>query len=171
MPNEGGGGIMSHKIAGIPTVLIVGVVGLIAYFVFFRNSQSGVNPATSGGGGTITTGNTTIDTGAVQVTVSQGGTHNAKPGKKPPHKKPPPPHKCRKGFTWDADANGGKGKCVKHKEKPGESSSAGNSPMTNTAQTPASVTGAAVGANPQPTNPLAQKTRKSTMSFSAGGTV
>lgn len=82
MPDEGGAGatasgIMGGKILGIPSIVWVGGIALIVYFLFFRNSSSGTSSSSggsagtpTGGSGTITTGATTIDSGAVQVSVS-----------------------------------------------------------------------------------------------------
>jgi hypothetical protein len=70
-----GGGLMQSKIMGIPSIVWIGGIGLIVYFLFFRNSSSssgssGAQAGTpTGGSGTITSGDTTIDSGAVQVTV------------------------------------------------------------------------------------------------------
>lgn len=76
MPDEGGqpgaGNIFTNRIMGVPGIVWLIGAGVLAYFVFFRNkSQSAGSPSTSGGGGTISTGNTRIDKGAVTVTVQQ----------------------------------------------------------------------------------------------------
>ena len=73
---------MENRPFGIPMPILAIGVGLIAYFIFFRNSGSSASPSTGGGGGTITTGNTTIDAGAVQVSVSQGQPQPPVPPKK-----------------------------------------------------------------------------------------
>lgn len=55
-------------------LLIIAAVAAGAYFLFFRNSSaSAAAPTSTGGSGTITTGNTTVDSGAVTVNVSQNG--------------------------------------------------------------------------------------------------
>lgn len=74
----GGGGMMSSKILGIPTIVWVGGIALIVYFLFFRNSsQSAGSPSTSGGGGTIDqSGTTRVESGAVQITVTQNPQDN-----------------------------------------------------------------------------------------------
>lgn len=88
-PPGGGGGLMGSKIMGIPTIVWVGGVALIVYFLFFRNSSgSASGVSTSGGGGTATSGNTTIDKGAIQVSITQGNSHQPKPpvrGRRPGH--------------------------------------------------------------------------------------
>jgi hypothetical protein len=70
----GGGSLFSKKVMGIPVfLLVIGAAAIVGY-LYFKNksgSQSAGSPSTSGGGGTITSGNTTIDKGAVQVTVTQ----------------------------------------------------------------------------------------------------
>jgi spore coat assembly protein SafA len=73
-PSGGGGGnIFTGKIGGIPGFVWLLGAGVLAYFLFFRNSSSstGAGATSTGGGGTATGGTTTIDTGAVQVSVSQ----------------------------------------------------------------------------------------------------
>jgi len=72
MPDEGGGGFAGSRILGIPTIVWIGGVALIVYFLFFRNSQT-ATPTTGGGGGTITTGATTVRKGAVTVNVTTKG--------------------------------------------------------------------------------------------------
>lgn len=87
MDNEGGS-ILTRKFAGIPAWVILAGVAALAYFLFMRNSSS-TAPAnsTSGGGGTVHTGKTTVEKGAVSINVSggTGGDHNPQP-KPPPHK-------------------------------------------------------------------------------------
>lgn len=65
---EPGQGFMNMK-----GLLIIAAVAAGAYFLFFRNSGgSAAAPTSTGGSGTITTGNTRVDSGAVTVNVSQG---------------------------------------------------------------------------------------------------
>lgn len=86
---EGGGGIMSQRVFGLPMPLAIAGVGLIVYFIFFRNSGgSQATPSTSGGGGTITTGNTQIQKGAVTIDVKGGavsGDTDSDKGKRKKH--------------------------------------------------------------------------------------
>jgi hypothetical protein len=72
MPNEGGG-IMGSRILGIPTIVWIGGVAIVVYFLFFRNSQAGQTGSATGGSGTVTTGNTTLQQGAITIDVAQGG--------------------------------------------------------------------------------------------------
>lgn len=76
MPPEAGpgaGGGLPRPL-GIPVLVWVAAAAVIAYLVFFRGKgQSAGSPTTTGGGGTITTGDTTIDRGAVTVSVTQKG--------------------------------------------------------------------------------------------------
>lgn len=99
---EQGGNIFTNRILGIPGVVWLIGAGVLAYFVFFRNrGQSAGSPSTSGGGGTITTGNTRIEKGAVTVNVSQPQTSSetetepgtTKTGGQPGPKPPPRKHK------------------------------------------------------------------------------
>lgn len=71
----GGGGFMSQRWFGIPAPLVIVGVALIAYFLFFRGSGGG-GTSTAGGPDTQTVGDTTIDTGAVQVSVNTGSTNS-----------------------------------------------------------------------------------------------
>lgn len=90
MPAEpggsGGGGLMGSKIMGIPTIVWVGGIALIVYFLFFKNANSGSTPTTSGNPGTNTqtTGATTLDSGAVTVTVNQTGADDTGDQPSPP---------------------------------------------------------------------------------------
>ena len=93
MQQPGAGNIFTNRILGIPGVVWLIGAGVLAYFIFFRNrGQSAGSPSTSGGGGTITTGNTTIEKGAVTVNVSQPQSstetettnNQGQPGPKPP---------------------------------------------------------------------------------------
>lgn len=89
MENEGGGGFMTRKFMGIPAwVFLVGAAA-IAYYMFSRN-KTPVSNSTSGGGGSVRTGNTKVQTGAVRINVS-GGTGGDED--KDHDKQPKPPHK------------------------------------------------------------------------------
>jgi hypothetical protein len=86
-PEQPGG---SHRIMIL--LLVAGGAAVLAYFLFFRNSSS-AGGSTSGGGGTITSsGSTTLQTGAVQVSVTQNpdtsGQTTTNPQPTPPGKKP-----------------------------------------------------------------------------------
>jgi PASTA domain len=65
------------RIFGMPWWVIIGIAGVAAYFLFFRNSSSsgsGTGASSSAGSGTVTSsGSTTLDSGAVSVTVTQNG--------------------------------------------------------------------------------------------------
>jgi PASTA domain len=76
---QGGGGIMSGKIMGMPSLVFVALVAAAAYFLFFRNKSTASAGGTSDAGSsdTLTSGATTVDTGAVQVTVNAGGSGDA----------------------------------------------------------------------------------------------
>lgn len=81
----GGDNFLTRRIMGLPVVVWVGVVALGAYlFISHRSSSANGAVSESGGGGSARTGNTTIDKGAIQVTITQ-----ANPQPKPPvhHKK------------------------------------------------------------------------------------
>lgn len=72
---EPGQGFMNWK-----GLLIVAAVAAGAYFLFFRgSSSSAAAPTSTGGSGTITTGNTQVDSGAVTVNVSQGNDGGGQP--------------------------------------------------------------------------------------------
>jgi hypothetical protein len=81
MDNDTQGGFLHSKIFGIPAIVVIGGIGLIVYFIFFKNSSStsSGSPSTSGGGGSVTTGATTIDKGAVQISVTQEPGGNTQP--------------------------------------------------------------------------------------------
>lgn len=88
-PESGGGNLLTNRYFGIPGWVILAGVGVLAFWWFSRQSGGGL----SGGGGsssagsndTLTTGDTTIDSGAVQVTVTTGDVTN-NPQPKPPKK-------------------------------------------------------------------------------------
>lgn len=80
-----------RRVLGLPLIVWVLIVAVVAY-LWFSRSQSGGGllgglsggGSTSGGGGTATAGNTTIDKGAVTISVSQGSNKQPKP---PVHRK------------------------------------------------------------------------------------
>lgn len=72
-------------------LLIVAAVAVGAYFLFFRNSSSSTGGASSGD--TQTTGATTLQKGAIAITVSDNTAADNDPTKKPPPKKKPPKKK------------------------------------------------------------------------------
>jgi PASTA domain len=79
-PGEGGGGgIMSSRILGIPTLVWVAIAALGAYYLFFRNKSGATAGGTSSAGSsdTLTGGTTTVDSGAVQVSVNSSGSNTA----------------------------------------------------------------------------------------------
>lgn len=82
MPEEGGGGFLSQKIMGIPAIVVIGGVAILAYFILSRNKAQPTN-STSGGGGQVHTGKTVVQSGAVRINVSNDGDN---PQPKPPHK-------------------------------------------------------------------------------------
>lgn len=83
MPEEGGGGFLSQKIMGIPAIVVIGGVAILAYFILSRNKQVPAN-STSGGGGQVHTGKTVVQSGAVRINVNNNDDGNPQP--KPPHK-------------------------------------------------------------------------------------
>ena len=74
-----------RRIFGLPVIVWVGIVAVIAFIWFSRrNSSSGGSGilgggSSSGGGGSATAGNTTIDKGAVTISVTQGNKGQPKP--------------------------------------------------------------------------------------------
>jgi len=71
---EGGGGFMTQKFMGIPAIVWLLGAAAVAYFLFSRNSaSSGSGSSSAGSSDTLTTGDTSVATGAVQVTVNAGG--------------------------------------------------------------------------------------------------
>jgi Fibronectin type III domain len=79
MPEDegAGGNFLTARIMGIPAIIWIAGAGILAYFLFFRNSGSSSNTSgqpqggsATGGSGTINTGATTIDSGAVQISVT-----------------------------------------------------------------------------------------------------
>ncbi len=109
MPDEPaaeGSGLFSKKIMGIPVVVVLAGIAILAYWYLSKHSSSAAG-SSSGGGGTSTTGNTNIRKGAITVNVTQGGKKNPQPRVSvPPRKKtmhkhpvhePTPPRRKRKG--------------------------------------------------------------------------
>lgn len=75
----GGGGLTGTRILGVPVLVWVAGIAVLAY-LYFRSSGSSspTGVTTSGGGGSISTGRTVLDKGAVQVSITQN------PQPKPP---------------------------------------------------------------------------------------
>lgn len=71
---------LTNRVAGLPVIVWVGIIALVALWWFsrkkggglFGGSGAGGSVTTSGGGGSASAGRTTIDKGAVQITVTQG---------------------------------------------------------------------------------------------------
>jgi hypothetical protein len=93
-PESGGGGgnLFTGRIMGIPGVVWLLGAGVLAYFIFFRKGSAGAGGSTSGGGGTIDTSGTqtTLQKGAIAVTVSQTDNNPATAKNPQPTPKPPP---------------------------------------------------------------------------------
>lgn len=83
---EGGGGFMSQRWFGMPAPVVIIGVALLAYFLFFRNSGGIGQGSSAGGSDTLTTGNTTVESGAVRVVVNAGNNGEDNDQPKPPHK-------------------------------------------------------------------------------------
>lgn len=81
------GGLFSGR-----NLLIIAVAAVAAYFLFFRNKSSNAGGATGASGDTTTMGDTTVQSGAVTITVTDNTTQagNSKPGPGPglPDKEP-----------------------------------------------------------------------------------
>lgn len=78
-----GGGFLTQRFFGIPAwVFLLGAAAL-AYWYFSRQGGIGGGGASSSAGSndTLTSGNTTVDTGAVQVTVNTGNTQPGPPSR------------------------------------------------------------------------------------------
>lgn len=70
----GGGNFFTQKYMGIPGIVWLGGVAVLAYFLFFRNnSGSSTGASSSGGGGTSTTGDITFTPPPTQITVPTSG--------------------------------------------------------------------------------------------------
>lgn len=111
MAPEGGGyapegNIAMRRVLGLPLIAWLGIVALGAYLYLNHRSNSAGSPSTSGGGGTATEGATTLQKGAITVTVTQ---QNPQPGPRVPGRRsvvgthpmiPPPgtgsPHPSKK---------------------------------------------------------------------------
>lgn len=77
---------LTNRVAGLPVIVWVGIIALVTLWWFSRKKKGGGiggSVTTSGGGGSASAGRTTIDKGAVQITVTQGD--REQPG--PPVKK------------------------------------------------------------------------------------
>lgn len=137
------------------------------------------------GGGSLRIGNITLTQtgrgrGRTTTTTGGGGTdHDKTPGGPKPKRKPP--QKCPKGYFWDPDDNGGKGRCVKtagHKgpDTPGSdnatavrpgSSSGGLNPGGTAIKGPGGT-----GTEPRPPTPPGRRTPgpRVTRTTTSGGT-
>lgn len=133
---DGGGGMLTKKIMGIPVVVWVGGIALIAYLYLRNRSGSAGSPSTSGGGGSVTTGSTRIDKGAIQVTITQGNpqphlphlhhrrtTWHTHPTIPPRKRGAPPPHKNKHKILHTvhrppSKRHHGNENVPKHKKKP-----------------------------------------------------
>lgn len=101
MPNgdvSGDGNFLQQKLGGIPMWVFLAIAGVLVWYFFFH--KSGLPAAsTSGGGGSVRTGNVNVAKGAVQITVDQGAgsDHQEQPG--PPN----PPGLKLKAITVNKD--------------------------------------------------------------------
>lgn len=68
-PAQQQGNFLTRKYGGIPGIVWIGGVAIIAYFLFFRNSSSSGN-SSSGGGGQSTTGDITLQPGTETIDLS-----------------------------------------------------------------------------------------------------
>jgi hypothetical protein len=64
---QGGGNFLTHRYGGIPGVVWLAGAAVIAYFLFFRNKGSSTSPTSTGGGGTSTTGDITLQPGTETI--------------------------------------------------------------------------------------------------------
>lgn len=100
-----------RRVFGLPLIVWVGIVAVVAYLWFSHRSGNsggglfggltGGGASTSGGGGSATSGNTRIDKGAVQITVSQDPAHH-----RHNHQPKPPVHKKKSAMTTVPDVKG-----------------------------------------------------------------
>lgn len=96
-PDEGagGGGFMSVRWFGIPAPLVIAGGVVLVYLLFFRGRSGGGGSSSAGGPDTLTTGDTTVGSGAIQVTVNAGGSGDASDTDEGsddnPQPNPPPP--------------------------------------------------------------------------------
>lgn len=81
-PQGGGGSFLTQKWLGLPAIVWLGGAAVLAYFIMSRSSSTPAN-STSGGGGQIHTGKTTVQSGAVRINVNANDDGNPQP--KPPH--------------------------------------------------------------------------------------
>lgn len=66
----GGGNFFTNRIMGVPVFVWIGGIAILAYLYFRHTQQQNVPATTSGGGGQLTTGNTTLQKGAIHITVN-----------------------------------------------------------------------------------------------------
>jgi hypothetical protein len=79
-----GGSFLTRKVLGMPAFVWLALAAAAAYWYFSRHSSSsaagaGAGSGDTGGSGTVTTGGTTVDTGAVQISVDTGGQDQPQP--------------------------------------------------------------------------------------------
>jgi hypothetical protein len=74
-PPEGGQSFLTMKFMGIPALVWVAVVAGVAYWLYSRNASStaAAGSSSAGSSDTLTTGNTTVDTGAVSISIDASG--------------------------------------------------------------------------------------------------
>jgi hypothetical protein len=81
---ENGGNFFTTKYFGIPGWMILAGVAVIGYMLLRNKSGSTPTNQTTGGGGSVKTGATTVRKGAIVINVKQGeGGHNPQPGPNP----------------------------------------------------------------------------------------
>lgn len=71
----GGGSFLTAKFLGIPALVWIAGVAAIAYWLYYRNSAAsgGAASSTAGANDTLTTGDTTVDSGAVSISIDASG--------------------------------------------------------------------------------------------------
>lgn len=78
MDPEQPGGLTGSRIFGIPVIVLVAGIAVLAYFYFRSRSGSSSGINTSGGGGSASSGTTRLEKGAVRIDITQN------PQPKPP---------------------------------------------------------------------------------------
>jgi len=79
-----GGGFLSQKFMGIPAWIFLAGAAVLAYLYFSHQNQAPAN-MTTGGGGSVRTGNVKVEKGAVRINVNGSGADVDNPQPKPPH--------------------------------------------------------------------------------------
>lgn len=100
MPEQGGGsagGFMRKKIFGLPVIVWVLLIAVIAY-LYFRShgsggSGGGTNPVSAANNGSATTGDTTFPSNPLNITVNSQYAQTSKPTS---HAGNPPPRHATK---------------------------------------------------------------------------